>query len=156
MQFDPTTDLEISRLLRAKPAQIWRCWSDPKLLEQWWAPRPVVTRDVVIDLRAGGRFRTVMDVPDHPEMAGEGCFLDVLPERRIVWTDMMEAGWRPARAEFFGFTAIITMTPEGEGTRYVARALHRTREVAQQHEDMGFQDGWGTVIGQLDDLALTM
>lgn len=154
--FDPTTDLEINRLLQASPAQIWRCWSDARLLEQWWAPKPVITRDVVIDLRPGGRFYSVMDVPDHGEMAGEGCFLDVVPERRLVWTDMMEEGWRPARAEFFGFTAVITMEPEGTGTRYVARAMHRKPEVAKQHADMGFYDGWGTVITQLDALALGM
>lgn len=153
MQFDPTTDLEITRLMRASPDQIWRCWTDPALFAQWWAPRPVVTRDVVIDLRPGGRFASVMDVPDHGEMRGEGCFLDVEHGRRIVWTDMMEAGWRPARTEIFGFTTIVTLTPEAGGTRYVARAMHRTREVAARHEAMGFHDGWGTVAAQLEDLA---
>lgn len=156
MLFDKTTDLEINRLMKASPAQIWRCWTDPKLLEQWWAPKPVVTRDVVIDLRPGGRFSSVMEVPGHGEMAGEGCFLDVVPERRLVWTDLLERDWHPARGEAFGFTAVILMEPEGSGTRYIARALHGTEALAKKHEEMGFFDGWGTVAGQLDELAQTL
>ena len=152
MPFNPELDLELTRLFKAPPASVWRCWEDPALLGQWWAPKPVQTVDVVIDLRNGGRFYSRMILPDGTEMPGEGCFLDVVPGHRIVFTDLMGAGFRPVETSF-GFAAIITMAPEGTGTRYTARALHKTAEQSKVHADMGFHDGWGTAAAQLDALA---
>lgn len=153
--FNPETDLEITRLLAAPVAKVWRCWTEPDLLVHWFAPKPVVVRDVTIDLRAGGAFGNTMDVPDHGTMVGMGCFLEVIHERRLVWTDLMGPGFRP-NAGSFGFTAIISFEPEGTGTRYTARAMHRDAAGAKQHSDMGFHDGWGTVAKQLDEFALTL
>ncbi len=155
MKLNPETDLELIRHLKASPSKVWRCWTEPKLIEQWFAPRPVVTRDVEIDLRPGGSFRSTMDVPDHGSMVGHGCILDVVTERRLVWTDLLQGGYRPNDGGF-GFTAFILLEPEGEGTLYRAIALHRTPEQAKSHADMGFHDGWGTAAAQLDDVALAL
>ena len=155
MKIDPATDLELVRHLKASPAKVWRCWTEPRLLEQWFAPKPVVTRDVEIDLRPGGSFKTVMDVPGHGEMPGHGCFLEVVPERRLVWTDLLQGGWRP-NAESFGFTAFILLEPDGDGTLYRAVALHRSRSQRDEHAKMGFHDGWGIAAAQLDAVAATL
>ena len=155
MILNPDTDLELIRHLAAPPAKVWRCWTEPALIEQWFAPKPVVTRDVSIDLRPGGSFKSTMDVPDHGAMVGHGCILDVEPGRRLVWTDLMQGGYRPNDGAF-GFTAFILLEPEGEGTLYRALALHRTAEQRKGHEEMGFHDGWGTAAAQLDALALTL
>lgn len=154
-KLDPTTDLELVRHLKAPPGKVWRCWTEPALIEQWFAPKPVVTRDVSIDLRPGGSFRNTMDVPGHGEMVGHGCVLEVLTERRLVWTDLMQGGFRP-NGESFGFTAYIVLEPEGDGTLYRALALHRSPEQRDSHEKMGFHEGWGTAAQQLDDLAVTL
>lgn len=155
MEIDPATDLELVRHLKASPAKIWRCWTEPALLEQWFAPKPVVTRDVEIDLRPGGSFKTTMDVPGYGTNKGHGCILEVQPERRLVWTDLLQGGYRP-NGDSFGFTALILLEPEGEGTLYRAIALHRTPEQRISHEEMGFHDGWGTAAEQLDALAVTL
>lgn len=155
MKLNPETDLELVRHLKAPPAKVWRCWTEPKLVEQWFAPKPVVTRDVSIDLRPGGSFITTMDIPDHGSMTGHGCFLDIAPERRLVWTDLLMGDWRPA-GQSFGFTAYIFLEPEGTGTLYRAVALHLTPEKRAEHEKMGFHDGWGTAAEQLDTLAVTL
>lgn len=155
MRIDPETDLELVRHLTAPPEKVWRCWTEPALIEQWFAPKPVVTRDVRIDLRPGGSFCTTMDVPDHGTMTGHGCVLEVVPRARLVWTDLMQGGFRP-NAEAMGFTAIIEMAAEGTGTLYRAIALHRTPEQRKSHEEMGFHSGWGTAAAQLDALAVTL
>lgn len=152
---NPETDLELVRHLKAPPAKVWRCWTEPALIEQWFAPKPVVTRDVSIDLRPGGSFKSTMDIPDHGSMAGHGCILDVVPQRRLVWTDLLEGGYRPA-AGSFGFTAFILLEPEGTGTLYRALALHPSAEKSKAHVEMGFHDGWGTAADQLDALAVTL
>ncbi|MDP2080910.1 SRPBCC family protein [Pseudotabrizicola sp.] len=149
------TDLELIRHLKAPPAKVWRCWTEPALLAQWFAPKPVVTRDVKIDLRPGGIFATTMDIPDMGSQTGAGCILEVEPQRRLVWTDLLGPGYRPV-AESFGFTAIILMEPEGSGTLYRAIAMHRTPDQRKADEDMGFEAGWGAAAAQLDALAATL
>lgn len=155
MILNPETDLELIRHFKAPPAKVWRCWTEPALLEQWFAPKPVVTRDVKIDLRPGGIFSTTMDIPDMDSQTGDGCILEVVTERKLVWTDLLGPGYRPT-AEQFGFTAIILLEPEGAGTLYRAIAMHRTPDQRKSHEDMGFHDGWGAAAAQLDALALTL
>lgn len=153
---NPETDLELSRILAATPAQVWRCWTEPDLLEQWFAPRPAVTRDARIDLRPGGAFATTMDVPDHGTHVNEGCFLELVRERKLVWTDLMHADWQPASG-MFGFTAVILLEPAFDGkTRYTARALHKNAEICKSHADMGFHQGWGQATDQLEALARTL
>ncbi len=150
---NPALDLELTRLMAAPPARVWRCWTEPDLLRQWWAPRPVTTRHAEIDLQPGGRFHTIMVLPDGKDHPTDGCFLEIQPERRLIFTDTLNAGFRPATTPMFGFTAIISLTPEAGGTRYHALVMHRSPEIRDQHQAMGFHEGWGTAAGQLDALA---
>ncbi len=147
-------DLVITRHLKASPARIWRCWTEPKLLEQWFAPKPVIVKNAVIDLRPGGESSSTMVLEDGTEFPLMGCYLVVEPERRLVFTDCLGPGFRP-RADAF-FSAEILMEPDGTGTRYTARAIHGSMENREKHEAMGFFDGWGTVITQLDEFAMNL
>lgn len=151
MTEDPDA-LEISRFLAVPRAKIWRAWADPKLLAQWWCPKPWTTDVRAFDMRPGGAFHTFMRGPDGGTSDNPGCFLDVAPLERIVWTSMLTGGWRP-HMPWLGLTAFFTMADEGAGTRYVARCLHMNAEDRKKHEDMGFFDGWGTCISQLEDFA---
>ena len=150
---NPALDLELTRLMEVPPERVWRCWTEADLLKQWWAPKPVTTRHAEIDLRPGGRFHTVMVLPDGTDHPTDGCILEVVPARRLIFTDALEAGYRPATTPMFGFTAIIALTPEAGGTRYHARAMHKSREIRDQHEAMGFHAGWGAAAAQLEALA---
>lgn len=147
-------DLVITRRMKAAPARVWRCWTEPALIPQWFAPKPVIVKDVVIDLRPGGESSSTMVLPDGTEMPLMGCYLVVEPERRLVFTDCLGPGFRPRANPFF--TAEVTMEPDGTGTLYTARAIHGNAENRRKHEEMGFFDGWGTVATQLDELAATL
>lgn len=147
-----TFDLTLEKTLSASPDVVWRCWSEPALLERWFAPAPVTTRVVSLDLRPGGAFATEMTLADGVVMpASEGCFLVVEPARRLVFTDALRSDWRPNAAPFM--TAEITLTPEGSATRYVANVRHVDAEGRRRHEEMGFETGWGAALDQLDQLA---
>lgn len=149
------SDLEISRLLSAPRGKIWRAWSDAALLAEWWCPKPWQTTVRGFDMRPGGAFDTLMTGPNGETSDNPGIFLEIVPGERIVTTWMLTAGWRPA-TPWLGLTAIFTMADEGTGTRYTARALHRTAEEAQKHVDMGFHEGWGICMDQLDAFAQTL
>ena len=78
----------------------------------------------------------------------DGCFLEVVPEKKLVFTTVLTEGWQPAEP-WLAITAILTFEAEGDGTLYSARVLHKNPEDSAKHDEMGFQEGWGTAIGQL-------
>ena len=149
---EPTQDLVISRLVRAPRATLWRAWTDPALLKEWWCPKPWTTEVRAFELRPGGAFHTHMSGPDGGSSDNPGCFVDIVPHERIVFTSMLLGGWRPAKP-WMPFTAVITLADEAGGTRYVATVMHPDVATRDQHEQMGFFDGWGTCIDQLEALA---
>ena len=143
------SELTISRLINAPPARVWRAWSKPEHLAKWWIPAPIECKVVKLDLCPGGGFETRMREDDgdfRPHV--EGCFLEIVPEVRMVWTTCLSEGWRPTEP-WLALTAVITLALEGESTRYSARVLHKTAADSRKHEEMGFHEGWGTTIDQL-------
>ena len=149
---DPRLDLEIVRRLDAPRAKVWKAWSDPEILRQWWCPRPWATQVKAFDFRSGGAFHTYMTGPDGGESDNPGVFLEVVPMERIVWTSMLVEGWRPAEP-WLAMTGIFILEDEGGGTRYTARCLHRNGADRGKHEEMGFHQGWGTMIDQMAEVA---
>lgn len=148
-------ELVLDRILNAPPAALWRCWTEPKLLEQWFCPKPWYVTDAVLDLRPGGEFSTVMHGPEGEEFPNNGVVLDVVPGKKLVTTDAFLPGWIPSGRPFM--VAQITFEDAGDGkTRYVAKAMHWTSEAKAEHEAMGFHDGWGAAADQLEALAQTL
>ncbi|MCR8725345.1 SRPBCC family protein [Frigidibacter sp. ROC022] len=143
------TTLTLRRILKAPRDLVWQCWTTPELLLPWFCPRPHKTTEAIIDLRPGGRFFTRMHV-DGADYPNDGSYLHVDPGHALVFTDMMLADWQPASDPGLGFTAELIFRDHPEGTDYTAIARHRTPESAEQHEQMGFSRGWGTVAEQLE------
>lgn len=157
---NPITDpreLRHSRHIPAPPSRVFDAWTRPELLLRWFSPKPVVTVSADIDLRPGGKFRVVMRLPDGTEMPHEGLYLEVVPGRRLVSTSAFRTPWEPApepRPGTCEFPMVLDLSfePEGDGTRYVARALHWTMSARDQHEQMGFDPGWNQCTDQMIEL----
>lgn len=148
-------DLEIVRVLDAPRAKVWQAWSDPACLKQWWCPKPWVTEVKAFDFRPGGAFHTYMTAPEGPsggESDNPGLFLEIRPMERIVCTSMLVEGWRPA-APWIAITSIFLMEDAGAGTRFTARCLHLDKAGRDRHAGMGFFEGWGIMIDQLEAAA---
>lgn len=144
-------DLSITRRIQAPRQLLWRAWTEPELVKQWFTPRPWTTPIVELDVRPGGRSRMVMRGPDGSEHDNLGVYLEVVPGQRLVFTDAYTEAWTPSEKPFM--TGVIEFEDEGNGTRYTATARHWTEEDRAGHEQMGFQAGWNAATDQLEALV---
>jgi uncharacterized protein YndB with AHSA1/START domain len=144
-------DLSFSLTVSSPVSHLWKGWTDPELLKKWFCPLPWRTVECEIDLRPGGRFHTVMQGPGGERQDNEGVYLEVVPEKRLVWTNALLQGFRPAPESDLGFlfTAIVEFEPRGDETLYRATVLHRKREDRDMHARMGFEQGWTMALQQL-------
>ncbi|MDB5433104.1 MAG: polyketide cyclase [Caulobacter sp.] len=150
-EIDNDRDLVLTRLIDAPAAKLFRAWTEPELLVQWFAPAPYTTPSAQLDVRPGGGNLIVMRGPDGPDMPNAGVYLEVVQDRKIVFTDAYTAGWKPSAKPFM--TVILTFEPEDGKTRYTALARHWSAEDKQAHEAMGFHVGWGICADQLEALV---
>lgn len=140
-------DLSITRYIHAAPAEVFRAWTDPALLQQWFCPRPWAVAHAELDVRPGGSNLIVMRSPEGEEFPNRGVYLEVVENRRLVVTDAYTEAWEPSDKPFM--TAIITFEEEGGGTRYTATVKHWSLEDRKAHESMGFEEGWSKATDQL-------
>lgn len=148
-------ELVLELTLDAPKEKLYRCWTDPKLLQQWFVPRPWTIAKVEQDLRPGGSSLVVMKDPEGNEYPNPGVFLEIVPNKKLVMTDAFTEGWAPAGKPFM--VAEVTFEDAGEGkTLYRAVARHWSEESKQEHIKMGFHEGWGVCARQLEDLAKTI
>jgi uncharacterized protein YndB with AHSA1/START domain len=162
---DPKLDLVLERFVDVPVERVWLAWTTPEHLKKWFTPAPWSTVDCEIDLRPGGIFRTVMRSPEGQEFPNAGCYLEIITNEKLVWTNALEPGYRPAprrvatkghECDEFLFTAMILLEKHGKGTKYTAIAMHLDEAERQKHEQMGFHEGWGKALDQLVALAATM
>jgi len=144
-------DLILTRIINAPREKVYRAWTEPELLKQWFAPLPYTVEKAEIDVRPGGSSNIVMKDPDGNLMACPGIFLEVIPNEKLVMTDAYTSAWQPSEKPFM--TAVVTFEEYEGKTKYTARARHWTLADKETHEKMGFHEGWGLCADQLESLA---
>ena len=145
-------ELVLTRLIDVPRAKLFRCWTEPALIVQWFTPPPWKTIHAEMDVRSGGSSYIVMQGPDGTQMPNRGVYLEVIPNERLVFTDAYtSAEWIPAAKPFF--TGVLTFEDVGGQTRYTARVKHWTVADCETHEKMGFHEGWGLCADQLEALV---
>ncbi|WP_238173509.1 SRPBCC domain-containing protein [Kribbella speibonae] len=148
--FDPELDLLVERVIRAPRAAVWRAWTDPKRFEQWWVPAPAVCRVERLDVRPGGGLVTRLSEDGQefgPHLDAVILVADEL--ERIAFTNAVDSTWRPADPQPIAVTADVFLGDHPDGTAYRMVARHGDPTSRKRHAELGFADGWGTVIEQL-------
>ena len=144
-------DLIFTRDVAVAPELLYRGWTDADWLPKWFCPRPWQVTSCELDPQPGGAFNTVMEGPCCEKVVNVGCYLETTPNRRVVFTDTLSAGYRPTGDSFMA--GVISFDPIEGGTRYRAMIRHKNTEDRDKHLAMGFEDGWGKALDQLVELC---
>jgi uncharacterized protein YndB with AHSA1/START domain len=147
-------ELTLTRLIDAPREKVYRAWTEPELLKQWFTPRPWTTPVVETDVRPGGASYILMRGPEGEEHPNRGVYLEVVKNERLVFTDAYTSAWEPSGKPFM--TVILTFEEQGGKTRYTARVLHWSVADREAHEKMGFHPGWDHATDQLVTLVASI
>jgi len=144
---DPATiEIELQRRFRASPERVFRAWTQPSALREWWCPPGWIADDVELDLRVGGSYRIRMSrVGDRRLVAVCGQFLDVRPPERLVYT------WRWEGAFTHLPETLVTLELRGAETDTLLTLRHQKfsdAAILQQH-----RTGWIAACNRLDRLV---
>lgn len=151
---DSDRELILERIIDAPPEKLFRAWTEPELLKIWFTPRPWTVASAALDVRAGGTNVIVMRSPEGQDFPNRGVYLEVVENERIVFTDAFTEAWVPSDKAFM--TATIMFEPVDGKTKYTARVEHWNSEDRQNHEDMGFHQGWSKATDQLEELVASI
>ena len=144
-------ELVLTRIINASRDKVFKAWTDPELLKQWFAPLPYTTAIAELDVRPGGANLVVMRDPNGKDLPNRGVYLEVVANERLVITDAYTRAWEPSAKAFM--TIILTFEDEDGATRYTARVRHWSVADREAHERMGFHEGWGQCADQLAALV---
>ena len=143
-------DLILTRMIDAPPEKVFKAWTDPELLRQWFVPAPWTIAKAETDVRPGRRSAVVMRSPEganSPTMASSGRG----EERAHRIYGRYREAWEPSEKPFM--TVIVTFEEVDGKTKYTARARHWTVADGEAHEAMGFHAGWAACAEQLAALV---
>jgi uncharacterized protein YndB with AHSA1/START domain len=147
----------ITRTFDAPRELVFRAWTEPELLKQWWGPKGFTTPVLTVDPRPGGLFHYCMRSPDGHEYWGRGVFREVVPPERLVRVDSLadEQG-NPVPAERYGFNAahpletLVTVTFDERGGRTTVTLRHEIP--ASVPERSRAAEGYRQSLDRLADL----
>ena len=134
-------DLVLVREFDATPEKVYRAWTDPALLTQWFTLGTWSAAKAELDVRPGGSSLVIMRGPDGAEFPNQDVYLEVAPNQRLVLTDAYTSAWVPSEQAFMTVTLAFDGLPGGR-TRYTARVSHWTVTDREKHEEMGFHQNW--------------
>lgn len=141
-------ELAVTAVINAPRAHVWQVMTDR--LAEWWCPKPWTTEIEQLDRHPGGASVLVMRGPNKEMHRTAGLVLAWEEGRRFSFTDAITPDLTPADLYMIG---IWSIAQEGEATRYTAVSRHWTQEAMEEHQRMGFEDGWNTVAAQLKALC---
>ena len=138
-------EVVVTRTFDAPVRLVFEAWTRPELFRRWWVPRSMgmTLRSCEMDVRTGGKYRLVFgDDPANP-IAFFGKYLEVVPNKRIVWTNE-ESGDA-------GSVTTVTFEERDGKTLLVLSELYATKE-ALDAAGTGAQEAMHETFGQLDEL----
>jgi uncharacterized protein YndB with AHSA1/START domain len=150
----------ISRIFDAPRELVWKAWTDPKHITQWWGPKHFTAPVVEMDFRPKGKYRFVMRGPDGNEYPLIGIFREIKPPEKLVMTtdhSELPAAWHEMvnpnrdKSKEPELTGVQTVTFEkiGDKTRLTIRVRFDSAELRNALLKCGMTEGWSQTLEKL-------
>ena len=135
--------VSIRREFSASPERVFRAWTDPEFLAQWFGPEGLTCPDCQMDVREGGQFRVSMQPPEGDKIWVGGEYQEITPPKRLVFS------WRwdiPQEGVDETTRVIVELNPTTSGTELVlTHELFSTPDLRDKHEM-----GWASSLNKLE------
>jgi len=147
----PTDDqILITREFDAPKHLVYRAWTTAELVRRWWTANRGEMTVAEIDLRVGGTWRFVMVTPDGFEVAFHGEYREIVPNERIVSTEVYE-GMPDAEA-----VDTLTLAEADGRTTLTILVQHSSKEHRDAHIESGMEDGLQDALDLLEEVAASL
>jgi uncharacterized protein YndB with AHSA1/START domain len=142
--------IQIARQFDAPKELVYKAWTTPELVERWWHANRGEVKSIEIDLRVGGGWRYVMETPDGLEVGFHGEYRELVPNERIVSTEVYE-GFPDGEA-----VDTLTLTEEDGRTTMTVLVQHQSKEHRDAHIEAGMEDGMQDALDLLEQVAASL
>jgi uncharacterized protein YndB with AHSA1/START domain len=145
------TEIQTTREFNAPKHLVYKAWTTPELIKRWWAGDRGVVTVAEIDLRVGGTFRYAMDANPGFEVAFHGEFREVVPNERLVSTEIFE-GMPDAGAA----VNTVSFTEENGRTTLTILTEYPSREIRDMVIASGMEGGLQESLDDLEEVAISL
>jgi len=145
----PVAEVFIERTFDAPVALVWKCWTEPKHLAQWWGPRHFTNPNCTVDARAGGEMNIVMRAPDGTDYPMTAEFTEVVALKRLVFT--AHARDKDGSPQLETHT-VVTFADENGKTRLTLKSRGVGIQPIAEQMLAGMEAGWTQSIDKLGEL----
>jgi uncharacterized protein YndB with AHSA1/START domain len=145
-------EIVFTRVFNAPRPLVFKAWSDPKLLEQWWGPKDWTLPVNKLDFRPGGSWHYCMKGPDGMESWGKAVYHEIVAPERIIYTDYFST---PEGTPVEGMpeaTVTVEFIEQDGKTLLKNTAVYQSAEARDKVLAMGIQEGVNETFARLDAL----
>jgi uncharacterized protein YndB with AHSA1/START domain len=142
----------ITREFDAPRHLVWKAWTTPELVRRWWHANRGEMTVAEIDLRVGGAWRYAMVTPDGFEVAFHGEYREIVPDERLVSTEVYE-GFPDPDAEAVD---TLTLTEENGRTTMTILVQHSSKAHRDAHIESGMEAGLQDALDLLQHVAASL
>lgn len=143
-------ELNLTRIFDAPRELVWKAWTDPKMVAQWWGPRGFDNPLCQIDVRPGGAIRIHMRGPDGVVYPMTGVFHEILPPERLVFTSWAFMG--DESVPLFEVLNTVIFEVAGSKTRLTLKAVVDKAMPGSEGPLSGMEQGWSQSLQKLAEL----
>ena len=156
--------LTIERIFNAPKEMVWKAWTDPELIKQWWGPEHFTSPEAKVDLRVGGKYIFTMHGPEgsqwDKDMYTAGVFKEIIPNEKIVTTDyfsdengeLIEPSHEGQAADFpkeLTVTILFTEIEEGKTKLTIHYPKPESEAAVKAMLASGMEQGWSTSLDKM-------
>ena len=150
---DPANNkMNITRTFQAPVKTVWKAWTEPRLLDQWWAPKPWKAETKSMEFREGGTWLYCMVGPDGTRTWSRADYEKIEPQKHFTGMDAFCDEEGNINKDFPQMHWQVNFSEAGDATLVTVVITLSSKEDLQKILDLGFQEGFSAAHGNLDEL----